>query len=87
MDSGDQGGQRNGTGSQYRDRGRSQELEELVDSFSRTRERLELAVDEWNEMQATLESKVDERTQQLQTAQRKLLQADRLASLGQRADW
>jgi two-component system NtrC family sensor kinase len=33
-------------------------------------------------MQQTLESKVDERTRQLQTAQKKLVQADRLASLG-----
>ena len=49
------------------------------------RERLKLAVNELNEMQQTLESKVSERTQQLQTAQRKLVQADRLASLGQLA--
>ncbi len=61
---------------------RSQELDELVDSFNRMRERLKLAVTELNEMQQTLESKVDERTQQLQTAHRKLVQADRLASLG-----
>jgi two-component system, NtrC family, sensor kinase len=64
---------------------RSQELDELVDSFNRMRERLKLAVDELNDMQQTLESKVDERTRQLQTAQRKLIQADRLASLGQLA--
>ena len=64
---------------------RSQELDELVDSFNRMRERLKLAVNELNEMQQTLESKVDERTRQLQTAQRKLVQADRLASLGQLA--
>src|SRR5579859_1924471 len=63
----------------------SQELDELVDSFNRMRERLKLAVNELNEMQQTLESKVSERTQQLQTAQRKLVQADRLASLGQLA--
>ncbi len=64
---------------------RSQELDALVDSFNRMRERLKLAVAELNEMQQTLESKVELRTQQLQTAQRKLLQADRLASLGQLA--
>jgi two-component system, NtrC family, sensor kinase len=64
---------------------RSQELDELVDSFNRMRERLKLAVTELNDMQQTLESKVEERTQQLQTAQRKLIQADRLASLGQLA--
>jgi len=61
----------------------SQELDELVDSFNRMRERLKLAVSELNDMQQTLESKVQERTQQLQTAQRKLIQSDRLASLGQ----
>src|SRR5271166_3122254 len=61
---------------------RSQELDELVDSFNLMRERLKLAVAELNEMQQTLESKVLERTQQLQTAQRKLVQADRLSSLG-----
>jgi two-component system, NtrC family, sensor kinase len=64
---------------------RSQELDELVDSFNLMRERLKLAVAELNEMQQTLESKVQERTQQLQAAQRKLIQSDRLASLGQLA--
>jgi two-component system NtrC family sensor kinase len=64
---------------------RSQELDELVDSFNRMRERLKLAVDELNEMQQTLEIKVDERTQQLKAAQRKLIQSDRLATLGQLA--
>jgi two-component system, NtrC family, sensor kinase len=63
----------------------SQELDELVDSFNRMRERLKLAVAELNEMQQTLESKVEERTQQLQSAQHKLIQADHLASLGQLA--
>jgi two-component system, NtrC family, sensor kinase len=64
---------------------RSQELDELVDSFNRMRERLKVAVDELNEMQQNLESKVAERTAQLQLAHRKLLQNDRLASLGQLA--
>jgi two-component system NtrC family sensor kinase len=63
----------------------SQELDELVDSFNRMRERLKIAVDDLNEMQQTLESKVVERTEQLRAAHRKLLQADRLASLGQLA--
>ena len=52
---------------------RGQELDELVDSFNRMRERLKLAVTELNDMQQTLESKVEERTQQLQTALRKLI--------------
>ncbi|HTZ83827.1 MAG TPA: ATP-binding protein [Candidatus Acidoferrales bacterium] len=63
----------------------SQELDELVDSFNKMRERLKLAVSELNDMQQTLESKVDERTQQLKAAQRKLVQSDRLATLGQLA--
>jgi two-component system NtrC family sensor kinase len=49
------------------------------------RERLKLAVAELNDMQQTLESKFDERTRQLQAAQRKLVQSDRLATLGQLA--
>ena len=64
---------------------RSQEIDELVDSFNRMRERLKLAVAELNEMQQTLESKVEERTRQLQAAQSKLVQSDRLATLGQLA--
>ena len=64
---------------------RSQEVDELVDSFNRMRERLKVAVSELNDMQATLESKVDERTQQLKAAQKKLVQSDRLATLGQLA--
>ncbi len=63
----------------------SYELDELVDSFNRMRERLKLAIDELNGMQESLESKVEERTQQLQAAQKKLVQSDRLASLGQLA--
>jgi two-component system NtrC family sensor kinase len=62
---------------------RSQELDELVDSFNLMRERLKLAIDELNNMQQTLENKVEQRTQQLQAAQRKLILSDRLASLGQ----
>ncbi len=65
--------------------GGSQELDELVDSFNRMRERLKLAVAELNDMQQTLESKVEERTQQLNAAQKKLIQSDRLATLGQLA--
>ncbi|MGB8582104.1 MAG: ATP-binding protein [Candidatus Sulfotelmatobacter sp.] len=64
---------------------RSQELDELVDSFNGMRERLKSAVAQLNEMQQTLEIKVEERTAQLQAAQRKLVQADRLSSLGELA--
>jgi two-component system, NtrC family, sensor kinase len=64
---------------------RSQELDDLADSFNAMRERLKKAVAELNDMAQTLESKVAERTQQLNAAQRKLVQADRLTSLGQLA--
>jgi len=64
---------------------RSQELDDLADSFNVMRVRLKLAVAELNEMQQTLENKVEERTKQLQAAQRKLVQSDRLSSLGQLA--
>jgi two-component system, NtrC family, sensor kinase len=64
---------------------RSQELDELADSFNLMRERLKVAVDDLNEMQQTLESKVAERTEQLRAAHGKLQQSDRLASLGQLA--
>ena len=63
----------------------TQELDELVDSFNRMRERLKFAIAELNDMQQTLETKVDERTQQLKAAQNKLVQSDRLATLGQLA--
>ncbi len=63
----------------------TQELDELVDAFNRMRERLKVAIADLNEMQQTLETKVDDRTQQLKAAQKKLVQSDRLATLGQLA--
>jgi two-component system NtrC family sensor kinase len=57
---------------------RSQELDQLVESFNVMRARV-------SEMTRTLESKVKQRTDELKTAHLKLLQADRLASLGQLA--
>jgi two-component system, NtrC family, sensor kinase len=63
----------------------TQEFDELVASFNRMRERLKFAIAELNDMQQTLETKVDERTQQLKAAQNKLVQSDRLATLGQLA--
>jgi two-component system, NtrC family, sensor kinase len=64
---------------------RSRELDELVDSFNRMRVRLKSAVADLNEMAQTLESKIAQRTQELDAAHRKLVQADRAASLGQLA--
>src|SRR5579871_3995816 len=61
----------------------SQELDELAQSFDRMRERLREAIAENSEFTQKLETKVAERTQQLKAAHQKLLQSDRLASLGQ----
>ena len=63
--------------------GSSQELDELARSFDVMRDRLRSAVGEINQFTQNLETKVEERTQQLKAAQKKLLQSDRLASLGQ----
>jgi len=61
----------------------SEELDELARSFDVMRERLRTALGEINQFTQKLETKVEERTQQLQAAQKKLMQSDRLASLGQ----
>jgi two-component system, NtrC family, sensor kinase len=63
----------------------SEELHELASSFNRMRERLKQAMAEINQFTHSLESKVEERTEELKTAHRKLLQSDRMASLGQLA--
>ena len=63
----------------------SEELGELSRSFNVMRVRLMQAMDELNQFAQGLETKVEERTQQLKVAHRKLLQTDRLASLGQLA--
>jgi len=47
------------------------------------RERLRTALGEINQFTQKLETKVQERTEQLKAAQKKLVQSDRLASLGQ----
>ncbi|MBS1872074.1 MAG: HAMP domain-containing protein [Acidobacteria bacterium] len=64
-------------------KGGSQEIDELASSFSAMRRRLKSAMNELNQFAETLEAKVTERTEQLQQAQKKLMQTDRLASLGQ----
>lgn len=63
----------------------SVELEELSHSLNVMRERLQAAMAEKAQFTQRLETKVEERTAQLRTAQQKLIQADRLASLGQLA--
>jgi two-component system NtrC family sensor kinase len=63
----------------------SLELWSLAGSFNRMQDRLREALVEINRAAQELEAKVAERTAQLQQAQRRLLQADRLASLGQLA--
>jgi len=57
----------------------------LANSFNLMRDRLGSALGEINQAAQELEAKVAERTAQLQHAQKRLLQADRLASLGQLA--
>ena len=61
----------------------SEELGELSQSFNAMRERLRGAMDEINQFTQSLEGKVEQRTAQLKVAHQKLLQSDRLASLGQ----
>jgi two-component system NtrC family sensor kinase len=61
----------------------SQELDQLARSFNLMRERLQAAMAEINQFTQQLETKVEQRTEQLKAAHQKLLQTDRLASLGQ----
>lgn len=61
----------------------SEELGELARSFDIMRLRLKLALEEINEFTESLEKKIHDRTDQLKIAHQKLLQSDRLASLGQ----
>lgn len=61
----------------------SEEIGELAHSFESMRERLRLALAEINQFTQNLETKVEERTEQLKAAHQKLMQSDRLASLGQ----
>jgi len=66
-------------------RNKSQELQELEESFNLMRERLRTALGELNEATNLLEARVAERTEQLKAAHQKLLHNDRLTSLGQLA--
>jgi len=59
------------------------ELKELAESFNHMREQLNQALKEINEFTQSLEVKVEERSQQLRTTHEKLIQTDRLVSLGQ----
>jgi two-component system, NtrC family, sensor kinase len=63
----------------------SRELSELARSFNAMREHLQAAQNENAQFTHRLETMVEERTAQLKAAQKKLLQTDRLASLGQLA--
>jgi two-component system NtrC family sensor kinase len=60
----------------------SEELDQLAHSFDVMRGRLNEAVSEINQFTQKLETKVEQRTEQLKTAHKKLMQSDRLASLG-----
>lgn len=59
------------------------ELGELAQSFDSMRRQLKAALEDLNKFTQSLETKVEDRTAQLQLAHQKLLQSDRLASLGQ----
>jgi two-component system NtrC family sensor kinase len=59
------------------------EIAELAHSFDDMRLRLREAMNEINQFTQRLETKVAERTEELKIAHQKLLQSDRLASLGQ----
>jgi len=61
------------------------ELDELSVAFNSMRERLRDARDELESFTRHLEDKVEERSRQLDATRQKLIQSDRLASLGQLA--
>lgn len=61
------------------------EFGELARAFDLMRLRLKAALAEINEFTRVLEDRVEERTRQLGLAERKLVQSDRMASLGQLA--
>ena len=63
----------------------SRELSELARSFNVMREHLQASQKENEQFTQRLEAMVEERTTQLKVAHQKLLQTDRLASLGQLA--
>ncbi len=63
----------------------SDEFGELARAFDLMRQRLKAALAEINEFTRVLEDRVKERTRQLGFAERKLIQSDRMASLGQLA--
>jgi two-component system NtrC family sensor kinase len=65
--------------------GSSREMWDLARSFNAMRDRLGHAMAEINEDAQVLEAKVEDRTRQLREAHQRLMQADRLASLGQLA--
>jgi two-component system NtrC family sensor kinase len=65
--------------------GSSREIWDLARSFNAMRDRLGEAMAEINEAAQALEAKVEDRTRQLKEAHQRLMQADRLASLGQLA--
>jgi two-component system NtrC family sensor kinase len=60
-----------------------EELRPLAQSFNDMRERLRAALAEINQFTHDLETKVEERSRQLRLTEQKLIQSDRLASLGQ----
>jgi two-component system NtrC family sensor kinase len=62
--------------------GSSEEIDELAHSFNAMQDRLRQALGELNQFTQNLESEVERRSEQLKAAHQKLVQSDRLASLG-----
>jgi two-component system NtrC family sensor kinase len=65
--------------------GSGDELGRLADSFNTMTGELKKARDEYRTLTRTLEDKVEERTRQLQEAQNRLIQSEKLSSLGKMA--
>ncbi|MFO8073398.1 MAG: ATP-binding protein [Polyangia bacterium] len=67
------------------DVGTSGEIAELAESFDKMRRKLKAAIEEINDFTYRLEQKVERSDRRLGAAQQKLIQGDRMASLGQLA--
>jgi len=63
----------------------SDEIAELAGSFNQMVDQLQISYNQLSDLNRTLEERVKERTRQLEEAQAQLLQAEKLASIGQLA--
>ncbi len=67
------------------DIGRSDEIGQLANSFSRMLDALQISRSEVENYQATLEDKIKERTNDLEEAQNQLVQSEKMGAIGQLA--